>query len=256
MARLRRTSADQPGWTRRRAGKGWTYWDGAGVRLEGVDALRCKQLVIPPAWTDVWICPHANGHLQAVGTDAAGRRQYLYHPDWVAKRSVEKYDRVLELGGRIARLRERVELDLGLDTLDEAQACALAIRLIDVGYFRIGNDVYTAEHGSFGLTTLERRHVRRRGDALVFDFIGKSGVQHSIEVADPVAVEVLERMRRRRSRTDASLLAYREGRRWRSLTPGLVNEYLRTVVALEVSAKDLRTWHATVPRCRRPRRRP
>ena len=246
MVRLRRTSADQPGWTRRRAGKGWLYLDASGERLCDEDSQRCKALVIPPAWEEVWICPHPNGHLQAVGTDAAGRKQYLYHPFWVEKRAAEKYDRVLTFGQRMPQVRERVLADLAGDTLTEEQACALAVRLIDVGYFRIGNDAYTLEHGSYGLTTLERRHVRRRGDALVFDFVGKSGVEHSIEVEDPVVIEVLERMRRRRAAGDPRLLAFKEGRRWRSLTSAGVNEYVRAVSGFEATAKDFRTWHATV----------
>ncbi|TYL46277.1 DNA topoisomerase IB [Nocardioides sp. BGMRC 2183] len=246
MARLRRTSADERGWTRRRAGSGWTYLDADGERLSEDDAQRCRELVIPPAWTEVWICPHPNGHLQAVGTDDAGRRQYLYHPDWVARRSEEKYERVLRFGGRLPRLREQVATDLADADLTEAQACALAVRLLDVGAFRIGNDLYASEHGSFGLTTLERRHVRRHGELLVFDFVGKSGVEHRVEVDDPVAIESLARMRRRRSQHDPQLLAYREGRRWRSLTPEAVNAYVRSSSGVEATAKDFRTWHATV----------
>jgi DNA topoisomerase I len=243
---LRRTSPDQPGWTRRRAGKGFVYLDEDGVRLTGEDAERCRALVIPPAWEEVWICPHPRGHLQAVGTDEAGRRQYLYHPDWVERRSAEKYDRVLRFGRRLPRVRERVLADLEDEGVSEAHACALAVRLLDVGYFRIGNDVYAEEYGSFGLTTLERRHVRRRGDGLVFDFVGKSGIEHHVEVDDPLVVETLERMRRRRTASDPCLLAFRNGRGWRSLTPEQVNDYLRDTSGMEVSAKDFRTWHATV----------
>jgi DNA topoisomerase-1 len=243
---LRRTSPDQPGWTRRRAGKGWVFLDESGERLTDDDALRCRELVIPPAWADVWICPFPNGHLQAVGTDEAGRRQYIYHPAWVEKRSAEKYDRVLRFGRRLPRVRERVLTDLTLGDFGEEVGCALAVRLLDLGYFRIGNDVYALENGSFGLTTLERRHVRKQRDVLVFNFTGKSGVEHRVEVDDPVVIELLDRMRRRRSATDPSLLAFRVGGRWRSLTPDLVNEYLREASGLDASAKDFRTWHATV----------
>jgi DNA topoisomerase IB len=246
VPRLRRTSPDQPGWTRRRAGKGWVFLDQAGARLALEDAERCRALVIPPAWADVWICPFPNGHLQAVGTDEAGRRQYIYHPAWVEKRSMEKYDRVLKFGRRLPRVRERVLTDLALGHFGENVGCALAVRLLDLGYFRIGNDVYALENGSFGLTTLERRHVRRRKDVLVFTFTGKSGVEHRIEVDDPLVIELLERMRRRRSADDPRLLAFRVGRRWRSLTPDLVNDYLREASGVEASAKDFRTWHATV----------
>ena len=243
---LRRTSPDQPGWTRRRAGKGWIYLDQHGVRLPPDEVERCKALVIPPAWADVWICPFPNGHLQAVGTDDAGRKQYIYHPAWVEKRSMEKYDRVLRFGRRLPRVRERVLTDLAIGDVCEEVGCALAVRLLDLGYFRIGNDVYAEENGSFGLTTLERRHVRRQRDLLVFQFTGKSGVEHRIEVDDPLVVDLLDRMRRRRSATDQGLLCFRVGRRWRSLTPELVNSYLREASGLDATAKDFRTWHATV----------
>jgi len=153
---------------------------------------------------------------------------------------------VLKFGKRLPRVRERVLTDLALSEVTLDVGCAVAVRLLDLGYFRIGNDVYTEEHGSFGLTTLERRHVRREAGALVFEFVGKSGIEHRIEVDDPVVVGMLERMRRRRTRTDPSLLAYRDGRRWRSLTPDVVNDYLREASGLEATAKDFRTWHATV----------
>lgn len=246
MPRLRRTSPDQPGWTRRRAGRGFVYLDDRGERLAPEDADRCVRLVIPPAWQEVWICPHPNGHLQAVGTDDAGRRQYLYHPAWTEKRSELKYDRVLRFGQRLPKVREHVLAHLREEGLSLPHACALAVRLLDVGYFRIGNDVYTEEHGSFGLTTLERQHVRRAGDTMVFEFTGKSGIEHRIEIDDPLAVETLERMRRRRTATDRRLLAYRDGRTWRSLAPEHVNDYLREASGMDVTAKDFRTWHATV----------
>lgn len=246
MPRLRRTSPDHPGWTRRRAGRGFVYLDQAGERLAPEDLDRCVKLVIPPAWKEVWICPHANGHLQAVGTDDAGRRQYLYHPAWTEKRSALKYDRVLRFGQRLPRVREHVLADLREEGLSLPHACALAVRLLDVGYFRIGNDVYTEENGSFGLTTLERQHVRRSDGTMVFEFTGKSGIEHRIEIDDELAVETLERMRRRRTPSDRRLLAFREGRGWRSLTPDHVNDYLREASGMDVTAKDFRTWHATV----------
>lgn len=245
MVRLRRTSPDQPGWTRRRAGRGFVYVDSEGRRLPDRDAERVRDLVIPPAWKDVWITPYENGHLQAVGTDDAGRRQYLYHPDWRARRDAEKYDRVLEFGRALTKARDLVVSDLGREGMPLERACAVAVRLLDLGYFRIGNDVYADAHGSFGLTTLERRHVRRHQDALVFTFVGKSGVDHRIEIDDRVVVDAIEIMRRRRSE-DLRLLAYKDGRAWRSILPELVNEYVRASTGLEATAKDFRTWHATV----------
>lgn len=245
MPRLRRTSPDQPGWTRKRAGRGFTYLDASGTRLGGDDRRRVEGLVIPPAWQDVWITPHANGHLQAVGTDEAGRRQYLYHPVWREQRDAAKFDRMIDFGASLTRARTTVVDHLGLTGMPEERAAATAVRLLDLGYFRIGNDVYADTHGSFGLTTLERRHVRRSGEVLVFRFRGKSGVDHRIEIDDAVVVDVIDVMRRRRE-TDPRLLAYKESRRWRIVLPTLVNEYIRATTGLEATAKDFRTWHATV----------
>jgi DNA topoisomerase IB len=222
------------------------YLDQRGKKLPAADAQRVRDLVIPPAWEDVWITPYENGHLQAVGTDDAGRRQYLYHPQWRERRDAEKYDRMLLFGKALAKARRRVILDLGRDGMPLERACAAAVRLLDLGYFRIGNDVYAADNGSFGLTTLERRHVRRLQGALVFRFEGKSGIEHVIEVDDEVVIAAIEVMRRRRTPGDPRLLAYKEGRAWRSIIPELVNDYVRETTGLEATAKDFRTWHATV----------
>jgi DNA topoisomerase-1 len=245
VPRLRRTSPDQPGWTRIRVGRHFGYRDQRGERLAPEQAERVKALAIPPAWEDVWITPHEHGHLQAVGTDAAGRRQYLYHPAWRSRRDGEKFDRVLRFGKALSAARERVVADLGAAGMERDRACATAVRLLDPGYFRIGNDVYADRHGSFGLTTLERRHVRRSGDTLVFRFTGKSGVEHEIAIDDEATVEALEVMRRRRGGEDR-LLAHQEGGRWRGLDAGTVNDYVRTCTGIEATAKDFRTWHATV----------
>ena len=245
MPRLRRTSPEDPGWTRRRAGKGFVYLDESGKRLSTKRAQRVKDLVIPPAWEDVWITPHENGHLQAVGTDEAGRRQYLYHPEWRTRRDAAKHDRVLQFGRALSRAREKVLTDLGTDGMSLERACAVAVRLLDLGYFRIGNDVYADKHGSFGLTTLERQHVRKQGKVLVFCFVGKSGVEHRVEIDDAATVEALETMRRRRGGEDR-LLAWKDGRSWRSLDSARVNDYVRESTGLDATAKDFRTWHATV----------
>jgi DNA topoisomerase IB len=245
MVRLRRSSPDQRGWTRRRAGKGFVYLDDAGQRLDADDAQRVKDLVIPPAWKDVWVCPWPNGHLQAVGTDDAGRRQYLYHPEWRTRRDSEKFQKMLSFGKALSKAREQVLLDLGTEGMTRERACAVAVRLLDLGYFRIGNDVYAEQNESFGLTTLERRHVRREGKALVFQFTGKSGVEHTITIDDVGAVEALEVMRKRRG-SDQRLLAWKDGRTWRPVDSDMVNEYVGRTTSMEATAKDFRTWHATV----------
>jgi DNA topoisomerase I len=245
MPRLRRTFPDQPGWTRRRSGKGFTYLDSDGLRLEPEQVQRVKDLVIPPAWRDVWITPHPNGHLQAVGVDDAGRKQYLYHPQWRTSRDAAKFDRILGFGKALSKARERVLTDIGSEGMSLDRACAVAVRLLDLGYFRIGNDVYTDTNGSFGLTTLRKEHVSRHRGGLRFCFVGKSGVDHCIDIDDPAAVDTLDVMRRRRGGGD-ELLAWKDGRQWKDIDAGHVNEYIRTCFGIEATAKDFRTWHATV----------
>src|SRR3954454_12528206 len=159
MARLRRSSPDDPGWARRRAGKGFVYLDQDGARLPPEDAERAKSLVVPPAWRDVWICPFPNGHLQAVGTDDAGRRQYLYHPDWRRKRDESKHDRVLEVAARLPRARRRVAVHLQLEGMPYERALATAFRLLDLGFFRIGGEAYAEANHSYGLATIRKEHV-------------------------------------------------------------------------------------------------
>jgi DNA topoisomerase IB len=245
MPRLRRTFPDQPGWTRRRSGKGFTYLDEHGERLGPEEVQRCKDLVIPPAWQDVWITPHPNGHLQAVGTDDAGRKQYLYHPQWRASRDAAKFDRILVFGKALSKARERVLADIGSEGMSLERACAVAARLLDLGYFRIGNDVYTDTNGSFGLTTLLKEHVSRTKAGLRFTFVGKSGIEHDITIDDPSAIQALDVMRRRRGGGDR-LLAWKDGRHWKDLGSAEVNDYIRTCFGIEATAKDFRTWHATV----------
>ena len=244
MMRLRRVTTRTRGWTRRRAGRGWAYLDEDGQVITGEDRERLESLVIPPAWTDVWICPWPNGHLQATGVDDAGRTQYLYHPDWVAQRNLEKFDRVSQIAASLPDLRSLVAEHIADTKGSREHAAAVAVRMLDSGSFRVGNDVY-AKQGSFGLTTLERRHVRAKGDILVFSFVGKSGVKHRVDLDDMEVVEALNRMRRRRS-GGPRLLEYREGRSLAPLASADVNNYLREQTGLEISAKDLRTWAATV----------
>jgi len=245
MARLRTVSPNARGWTRRRAGKGFVYLDADGQRLPAEEVERIRSLAIPPAWNDVWICPYPSGHIQAVGTDDAGRRQYLYHPDWRVKRDQMKFDRVAEAARKLPRARREVLAHLGLEGMPLERASAAAVRLLDLGYFRIGSDAYTDTNGSFGLTTLERRHVRCRGQRLVFSFTGKSGIEHTIEIEDDVVRAALDRMRRRRGGGDR-LLAYQNSRRWTPLDAPTVNVYLRELLGGDLTAKDFRTWHATV----------
>jgi len=245
MARLRTVSPSSTGWTRRRAGTGFVYLDAAGERLPAEQVERIRGLAIPPAWKDVWICPYPNGHIQAVGTDDAGRRQYLYHPGWRVKRDQLKFDRVAAAARKLPRARREVLAHLGLDGMPLERASAAAVRLLDLGYFRIGSDAYADTNGSFGLTTLEKRHVRSRNGRLMFSFTGKSGIEHSIEIDDADVLAALERMRRRRGGGDR-LLAYQRSRFWTALDATAVNLYLRELLGGDLTAKDFRTWHATV----------
>ena len=245
MARLRRISPGSKGYTRRRAGSGFAYLDEAGLRISDADVIeRIRSLAIPPAWQNVWICPYPNGHIQAVGTDDAGRRQYLYHQQWRIKRDKMKFDRVLRAARQLPAARRAITRDLGLGGMPLERADALAVRLLDLGYFRIGSDIYADTNGSFGLTTLEKRHVRKHRDKLVFRFTGKSGIEHSIEIDDPEVLTALDSLRRRRGGTER-LLAYQLERRWRDLDSAAVNQYLNGLLE-DLTAKDFRTWHATV----------
>ncbi len=245
MPRLRTVSPNDPGWTRRRAGKGFVYLDRDGKRLAPEDIDRCKRLVIPPAWEEVWISPVANGHLQAVGTDDAGRRQYLYHEQWRIKRDKSKHDRVLTVAARLPRARRRVERHLELDGMPYERALGTAFRLLDLGFFRIGGEAYAETNNSFGLATIQKEHVTVSGGEVVFDYIAKSGQERYVALADDlVRAAVRDLLRRRGGGPD--LLAYRDGRHWKDVTSSDINAYIKEIVGGEVSAKDFRTWHGTV----------
>jgi len=245
VTRLRRVSPSEPGWTRRRVGRGFVYLDEDGARLDPELAARCRALVIPPAWRDVWICPRANGHIQAIGTDAAGRRQYLYHPVWREQRDAAKHDRVLLVAARLPGARRRAAADLDRAGMPRERALATAFRLLDLGLFRIGGEQYAEENGSFGLATIQQRHVRVRAGEVRFEYTAKSAQERFVVVRDPKVVEAVAELRRRRG-GGPDLLAYRVGRQWKDVTSDDVNRYVKALIGGEVSAKDFRTWHGTV----------
>lgn len=245
MVRLRTVSAKDPGWTRRRAGRGFVYLDELGRRLDQEDRERCRLLVIPPAWQEVWICPFPNGHLQAVGTDDAGRRQYLYHPEWRRRRDESKHDRVLQVAARLPRARRRVKADLALPGMPYERALATAFRLLDLGFFRIGGEAYAEANNSYGLATIRKEHVTLENGNVVFDFVAKSGQERYVALADDLVRSAVRDLLRRRS-GGPELLAYRDGRRWRDVSSAEINSYIKDQVGGEVSAKDFRTWHGTV----------
>jgi DNA topoisomerase I len=245
MPRVRRSDCSLPGISRRRRGRGFSYIDADGERLADPDLLeRIRGLGIPPAWRDVWICADPCGHLQATGIDAAGRKQYLYHEAWRARRDQEKFDDMVRFAHALPALRERVAADLG-DGGDptRGRVLACAVRLLDRGFFRVGSEEYK---GSHGLATLHKAHVTLGDDGeMVFDYPAKSGARRVQGVTDPEAAAVIARLKRRRSGGDG-LLAYRERREWRDLRSDDVNEYIKDAAGEGFSAKDFRTWSATV----------
>ena len=248
--RLRRADPSKPGYTRRRRGKGFSYLDADGRPITDPDEVeRITALVIPPAWRDVWICPDPRGHLQAVGTDDAGRRQYRYHDVWRAKRDEAKFDHVLEVAARLPGLRERVEADLSRRGYGRERVLAAAVRLLDEGLFRVGGEEYATDDAAggatFGLATLRRDHVSVRGAAMEFRYPAKGGVERAQRIEDKRVAAVVRGLLRRDHDAE-ELLAFREGRQWRDVRSADVNDYLREVSGCQISAKDFRTWHATV----------
>lgn len=250
--RLRRVDVSRPGLTRRRRGKGWSYHGADGGAITDPAVVdRIRSLAIPPAWRDVWISPHPNGHIQAVGVDAAGRRQYIYHDEWRSARDAMKHDRVLRLATRLPRLRATVAQDLAQPGLGCARVLAAALRMLDLAVFRVGNDAYApdgsdaVDEGSFGLATLRCEHVQvRRGQVLV-DFTGKGGVGHSVVLDDPALAKAVTALRRGRA-PDADLLGYPTPNGWHDVKSDEVNQRVKELAGEEFTAKDIRTWSATV----------
>jgi DNA topoisomerase IB len=204
---------------------------------------RIKELVIPPAWEDVWISPDPRGHIQAIGRDAAGRKQYIYHEAWRSRQDEKKFDHALEVASQLPGLRERLRADLAGRGLTRSRVLAAMVRLLDLGLLRVGGDqsAQRDEDPSYGLTTLRPSHVRGRNGCVLLEFTGKSGIPHTVTVDDGEVCQVLRDLRRRR-RGEARLFAFFEGRRWREVHAGDVNDYLRDD---DMTAKDFRTWHGT-----------
>ncbi len=244
--RLRRSVLSKPGIARKRRGTGFAYYGLDDTLLSDPETLqRIKDLVIPPAWKKVWISPFPNGHIQAVGVDAAGRRQYLYHAAWQQERAEEKFDRVLELSTRLPAFRAEITKDLARRGLTRRRVLALALRLLDRGYFRAGGEQYAEEHESYGLSTLLCEHVAIRGDAVAFDFPAKSGVQRTVEVEDPEVLRAVRALMRRPDRTER-LMVCRTSSGWIDVRADDLNTRFKELAGDEYTVKDLRTWHGTV----------
>ncbi|SEH91215.1 DNA topoisomerase-1 [Mycolicibacterium rutilum] len=244
--RLRRSDVSGPGLRRVRRGRGFSYHqpDGSPVTDE-VTLQRIKDLVIPPAWRNVWICPQPAGHIQAVGTDAAGRRQYLYHQQWQEERNEEKFDRVLQMSAALPEMRRRIAADLRGRGLTRDRVLALALHLLDLGYFRAGSEQYVEENNSYGISTLLCEHVTLQRTAIEFDFPAKSGVRRTLTIDDPEAVRSVRALLRRPQRTER-LLVCRNGSGWTDLHSDDLNARFKELVGDEYTVKDLRTWHGTV----------
>jgi DNA topoisomerase IB len=247
MATVTEVDASAPGFGRRGAGTGFTYLDCEGDRITDPAVIeRIQALAIPPAWTDVWICTDPQGHVQATGVDDAGRRQYLYHPDWRAERDRAKHDRMLELAEALPRLRRAVDRDLRSDGLGRDRVLACAVRLLELGLFRVGGEAYAEDNGSYGLATLRKGHVRAHGDELRFDYPGKSGQRRVVTIGDARVADVVRALKERR-RGGRELLAYKDERgRWTDVRSSDINDYLQDALGAGFSAKDFRTWAATV----------
>jgi DNA topoisomerase I len=244
--RLRRSDCRGEGIVRRRQGRGFSYRDADGERIDDEETLaRTRELAIPPAWQEVWICPDPLGHLQATGLDAAGRKQYLYHERWQQRRAERKFETVREFAAALPRLRRAVTADLRRQDMPRERALACAVRLLDLGFFRVGGEVYAEENESFGLATVRREHVSIEDGEVIFDFPAKSGRRRVQSIRDAAARRAIETMRRRRSGPE-DLLAWRDGRKWRDVRSDDVNAYIQEKIGERFSAKDFRTWHGTV----------
>jgi DNA topoisomerase-1 len=230
---------------RRRAGSGWIYFAPNGVRIRDKDKRkRLNSLAIPPAWTDVWICPNPDGHIQATARDARGRKQYRYHASYREACDRSKFRRMLEFSEILPRLRDRIERDLAAPDLSRRQLLATVVRLLDRTLIRVGNDEYARENHSFGLTTLRRRHVEIDGSSLRFSFRGKSGVDHNVAITDVRLARIIQRCQ---DLPGKELFQYldAQGKR-QSVSSDDVNAYLREATGRDFSAKDFRTWGGTM----------
>ncbi len=221
------------------------YLDQQGQRITDPELVaRCEGLVIPPAWQDVWISPAENGHIQALGTDDAGRRQYLYHPQWRARRDRAKHEQVLLMARRLPNARKKVTQDLARPGMPREKALALAFRLLDEAYFRAGGETYAKQNGSYGLATVLREHVRVDGETVSFTYPAKSGQERHSQVDDKVVARLVRELRDRDDDNPELLAWYDEG--WKDVVTADIQAYVKERLGPEARPKDFRTWHATV----------
>jgi DNA topoisomerase I len=246
MPRLRRVDCAEPAISRRRRGRGFEYLDEGGERIDDAEVLeRIRSLAIPPAWEEVWICADPLGHIQATGIDARGRKQYRYHDRWRERRDREKFDGMVRFARSLPKLRSQVERDLRKRQISRERVLACAVRLLDRGFFRIGSEDYAEENETYGLATMRKRHVTVTGNKVVFDYEAKGGKRRVQVVGDRAISGLVQRLRERRG-GGYELLAYRNGQAWHNVRSDDINDYIKAIVGEEHSAKDFRTWNATV----------
>ncbi|QCU77238.1 DNA topoisomerase IB [Citricoccus sp. SGAir0253] len=258
MPRLTTVTPGTGGYTRRRAGRGFTYWGANGRRITHEDTLeRIRGLAIPPAWTQVWIAAEDNAHIQATGVDDAGRTQYLYHPQWRQARDAEKFERSLSFGRTLPAVRRRVTRDLKPageqdEVAGRRRALAAAVRLMDRGALRVGGTEHTGELEAFGAATLQRRHVDVDGPQVHLAFRGKSGSQWDLTLEDEALAEFFDAVPATPRKAAAVCYPVRSGRRreWKGISAADVNQYLKDLAGLEFTAKDFRTWQGTLAAAR------
>jgi DNA topoisomerase-1 len=244
-ASLRYVSDDQPGYTRKAKGDDFEYFDTDGKPIrDETRLLRVRRLAIPPAYKDVWICPSPNGHIQATARDARGRKQYRYHERWREARDENKYDRMLVFGHALPKIRRQVKKDLGLRELPRNKVLATVVHLLGRTLIRIGNEEYARENKSFGLTTMQDRHVDVKGAKLRFSFRGKGGVKHEVDVSDRRLANIIRKLQ---DLPGQEIFQYEdETGEVRNVTSQDVNDYLHEITGEEFTAKDFRTWAGTV----------
>ena len=245
MSRLRRSRPHGPGIHRKVQGRGFSYVNDRGEPVDEATRERIEALVLPPAWTDVWICSDPDGHIQATGVDAAGRTQYRYHDRWSERRSAAKFQRIEAFAHGLPDLRAQVSPDMAGRGVPRERVLACTVRLLDATTFRIGSDAYARENGSFGLTTIRRDHVTIGRARAVFHYRGKGGLERTHDVRDPDALRVIRALHRREG-GGKRLFVFAHDGKFVPIHAADVNAYIRDGVGVESSAKDFRTWHATV----------
>lgn len=247
MPRLRRVDCSGPGISRRKQGRGFVYIDGeTGERVTEDDVLlRIKELGIPPAWRDVWTCPYPMGHIQATGIDAAGRKQYIYHQKWREREDQKKFDHMLDFARALPKMRWTWNEHLSREGLPKEKVLACSARLLDLGFFRIGTEGYAEQNQSYGLATILKSHVSLDLGIITFDYIAKSGKRRIQEIVDPVVFDIIGQLKKRRA-GGPELLAYKDGTRWADVKSQDINDYLKSLTGETFTAKDFRTWNATM----------